>query len=164
MRDRLGARWNWRDISIILPFVLAVLVVMMWPVAHPAAPANREINLNASQFEFTPGRVEINRGDRVTINLTASDVVHGFYLDGYELAVRVTPGIPQNIEFIADRPGKFRFRCSVSCGPLHPFMIGEMVVSPNSPFWKAVALMVAASAGMLAYLWRFGAERSNYEQ
>lgn len=86
------------------------------------------------------------------ITLTASDVVHGFYLDGYGLKTRVEPGVSQRIEFVADRPGKFRYRCSVPCGSIHPFMIGELVVGPNIPFWRIIGVMLVAAAGMLIYL------------
>ena len=153
MFDRPHARRYWRHISIMLPFFLVAMMVLWWPVSQSVTPIDREINLNSTQFEFTPGRLEINQGDQVVITLTTSDVVHGFYLDGYDLETRVTPGISQRIEFVANQSGKFRFRCSISCGPLHPFMIGELIVSPNNPFWKAIVLMLVASAGMLTYLW-----------
>jgi heme/copper-type cytochrome/quinol oxidase subunit 2 len=154
---------RWRHISILLPFVLAALVILWWPTSQPWTPTEREIALDATQFEFSPSRLTVNQGDRVVITLTASDVVHGFYLDGYGLKTRVEPGIAQRVEFIADQSGKFRYRCAVSCGPLHPFMIGELVVSPNNPFWKAIALMLIASTGLLAYLYKFG-KRLSYEQ
>lgn len=152
-----------RHIGMLLPFVLAALVVGWWPVLQPITPIQHEIELDATQFAFEPGRLSVNQGDRVVITLTASDVAHGFYLDGYGLKTRVVPGIAQRIEFVADRAGKFRYRCAVSCGPLHPFMIGELVVSPNNPFWKSVALVLIASAGMMMYLYTFGKERSIYE-
>jgi heme/copper-type cytochrome/quinol oxidase subunit 2 len=118
--------------------------------------------LDATQFQFMPGRVEVNQGDQVVITLTASDVVHGFYLDGYGIERRVEPGVPQQITFVADQAGKFRYRCAVSCGPLHPFMIGELVVTPNAPFWRAAGLILVAVTGMLAYLWQSKGIR--YEQ
>jgi heme/copper-type cytochrome/quinol oxidase subunit 2 len=82
-------------------------------------------------------------------------VTHGFYLDGYGLEQRVTPGMSQEIMFTADQPGKFGYRCSVSCGPLHPFMIGELVVNTNFPFWRAVALVAVTLTGTIIYLWRY---------
>jgi len=91
----------------------------------------------------------------VILTLQASDVVHGFYLDSYGVEARVEPGISQQVEFVADRAGKFRYRCSVSCGTLHPFMIGELVVGPNLTFTRAVGLMVVTLAATLFYLWRF---------
>jgi cytochrome c oxidase subunit 2 len=83
-------------------------------------------------------------------------VVHGFYLDGYGLKTRVEPGVAQQIEFMAERAGKFRYRCSVSCGSLHPFMIGELVVNSNTPFWRVIGLVLLAVMGMLVYLWQSG--------
>ena len=43
-----------------------------------------------------------------------------------------------DIQFVANKAGKFRFRCSQSCGDMHPFMIGELVVAPNRPFTAGV--------------------------
>ncbi|HIQ04269.1 MAG TPA: hypothetical protein EYH31_01075, partial [Anaerolineae bacterium] len=135
----------WRAVRLLFPFALLALALVVVPAPALSSPTARYINLDATQFQFTPARLRVNQGDRVIITLTASDVVHGFYLDGYSLKTRVEPGIAQRIEFVADRPGKFRYRCSVSCGPLHPFMIGELVVNPNTPFWRAIGLTLTAT-------------------
>ena len=158
-RHRIAAL-PWRTFIWLLPFVLAAGLIAWWPALPLGEATTRQIALDASQFAFSPGRLEVHQGDWVAITLTASDVVHGFYLDGYGLETRVVPGVAQQIAFTADRPGKFRFRCAVSCGPLHPFMIGELIVSPNNPFWKTAGLVALALAAMLTYLWRFGAERT----
>lgn len=140
----------------LIAFVLLALGVLLVPLPEVSQATTRYITLDAKQFEFTPGRVHVNQGDRVVITLTASDVVHGFYLDGYSLERRVEPGISQKIEFVADKTGKFRYRCAVSCGSLHPFMIGELVVDSNTPYWRAAALVLLTAAGMLVYLWQSG--------
>jgi cytochrome c oxidase subunit 2 len=140
----------------LIAFALLTLALLFVPLPEMSQGTSRQIHLDARQFEFTPGRVHVNQGDRVVITLTASDVVHGFYLDGYGLKTRVEPGVSQKIEFVADRAGKFRYRCSVNCGSLHPFMIGELVVDSNTPFWRATGLVLLAAAGMLVYLWQSG--------
>ena len=78
---------------------------------------------------------------------------------------RVEPGINQTIMFIADQRGKFRYRCSVSCGPLHPFMIGELIVEPNLGFVRAAALALVVLAGLFANLrwFRSSEKRSSHE-
>jgi heme/copper-type cytochrome/quinol oxidase subunit 2 len=131
---------------------LLFLVILMWLVTPSAASQTYHIDM--TQFEFSPHRIHVNKGDHVVITLTSSDVTHGFYLDGYDIEQRVDPGIPQQIEFVADRSGKFRFRCSVSCGSLHPFMIGELVVEDNTPYHGAVGMAVFALTGMMIFLWR----------
>ena len=93
-------------------FGLLALMFLAAPLESAAAPAQHTIHLDARQFEFEPGRVRVNRGDRVTIRLTASDVVHGFYLDSYGLEQRVEPGVAREVTFVADQAGKFHYRCS----------------------------------------------------
>lgn len=141
-------------VRLFAPFVALALAILLMPVPVQAGGETRVITLDASQYEFAPGRVRVNTGDTVIIELTSSDVVHGFYLDGYGIKQRVQPGITERIEFVADRPGKFRYRCSVSCGPIHPFMIGELVIGPNIPFWRTAGVMLTAVGAMLTYLWK----------
>ena len=139
----------------LLPFIALGLVILLLPLPFSAAPVTHEVTMNAGQFAFDPPVLRVNRGDRVLLNLQATDVVHGFYLDGHGVDVRVEPGLAQRIEFVAERAGKFRYRCSVACGSLHPFMIGELVVGPNLPFIRAAGLALVALAATLFYLWRF---------
>jgi heme/copper-type cytochrome/quinol oxidase subunit 2 len=148
---------------IWLPVLVLMFAVWLLPLPGAAHAATHEIKLDASQYEYTPGRVRVNQGDRVIITLTASDVVHGFYLDGYGLEQRVEPGVSQQIIFTADKAGKFRYRCSVNCGSLHPFMIGELVVTSNTPYWRAIAIVLVAASGMLIYLWYTGRTQSFQE-
>lgn len=131
----------------------AAILTIPWPF-RPAS-TTRHFTVAGRQFAYEPGTLQVNQGDRVIITLTASDVVHGLYLDGYGLETRVEPGQSQTIQFVADKPGKFRYRCSVSCGTLHPFMIGELIVGPNTTFGRAVALLMLVVGGVLICLWRF---------
>jgi heme/copper-type cytochrome/quinol oxidase subunit 2 len=148
---------------IWLPVLALMLAIWLIPFPRTAHATTHEIMLDATQYEYAPGRVRVNQGDRVVITLTSSDVVHGFYLDGYGLERRVEPGVSQQITFTADKAGKFRYRCSVSCGPLHPFMIGELVVASNTPYWRAMGLVLIAAGGMLMYLWQSGKNKSYQE-
>lgn len=148
---------------IWLPVLALMLAMWLTPLPKTAHATTHEIMLDATQYEYAPGRVQVNQGDRVVITLTASDVVHGFYLDGYGLERRVEPGVSQQIIFTADKAGKFRYRCSVSCGSLHPFMIGELVVESNIPYWRAIGLVLIATGGMLVYLWQADKTKSYQE-
>lgn len=148
---------------IWLPVLALMLAVWLVPLPGTAHATTHEISLDATQYEYAPGRVQVKQGDRIVITLTASDVVHGFYLDGYDLERRVEPGVSEQITFTADKAGKFRYRCSVSCGPLHPFMIGELVVESNTPYWRAIGSVLVAAGGMLIYLWQTGRTKSYQE-
>lgn len=131
---------------LLLVLILGVLFV---PIPNTHEPRTHDVMVDASQFEFSPSRLTVNRGDTVQVTLAASDVVHGFFLDGYEIDFRVEPGTTQQFTFLADRSGKFRYRCSVACGTLHPFMMGELVVGPNVPVWRASALAIFVVGAML---------------
>jgi heme/copper-type cytochrome/quinol oxidase subunit 2 len=140
--------------GLALLFAVLILTILFLPVpANAAVGKTTVIQLDTSQYEFAPGRVDIQQGDHVVIELTSSDVVHGFYLDGYDIQERIQPGITKRIEFIADRSGKFRYRCSVTCGPMHPFMIGELIIGPHIPFWRSAGALFVAAIGMLIWLW-----------
>ena len=106
-----------KHLLTLIPFVLLAALALGLPVPAPAAPQTHYLTLDMAQYGFSPGRVRVNAGDTVVLTLQADDVVHGFYLDGYGIQQRVEPGIPRQVTFTADRRGKFRYRCSVSCGP-----------------------------------------------
>jgi heme/copper-type cytochrome/quinol oxidase subunit 2 len=146
MRSRLLSLW---------PFVGLALVILLVPIPFNSTPVTHELSMTADQFSFDPPVLRVKQGDRIRLTLQAADVVHGFYLDGHDIAVRVEPGISRQVEFVADQVGKFRYRCSVSCGTLHPFMIGELVVGPNLVLARSIGLMLVALAAILFYLWCF---------
>lgn len=120
---------------LLVVLVLAGLGWLLLPVPVSSSPTTHHISIDMTQFAFSPSRVEVSQGDHLVIDLTASDVVHGFYLDGYGIEQRVEPGLTRQITLIADKTGKFRFRCSVSCGELHPF-IQELMDIAMLPTWK----------------------------
>src|SRR3990172_5201564 len=145
----------------LLPYValatLAVTGVALVGLPSSAASsggAARSVSVEASSFAFTPATIEVDPGDRVTIELASADVVHGLHIEGYDVSLTADPGQPASATFIADRPGAFRIRCSVPCGPLHPFMSGRLRVGPPNTFWRAMVLaFLAVAVGGMA-LWR----------
>lgn len=134
-----------------LPAVLGLAVLFFPFPARLGPPVERTFRIEASRFAYTPSILKVNRGDRVTINLVSTDVVHGLAVDGYGLEMTGDPGQTARLTFIADRSGAFRFRCSITCGPLHPFMIGKIQVSDNTLLWRAVGLSFLA---VFTALWR----------
>jgi heme/copper-type cytochrome/quinol oxidase subunit 2 len=133
--------------------IIAGLLVAFTPLPIPRdEPTNRIFHVDASSFAFSPAELRVNPGDQVTIELASSDVVHGLYLDGYNLQISADPGQTTELTFIADQAGSFRFRCSVTCGDLHPFMIGKLHVGPNLLLWRGAGLAILAA---LAGVWRF---------
>jgi heme/copper-type cytochrome/quinol oxidase subunit 2 len=132
---------------------LAGVVIAFAPLpVRVEPPTQRTFRVEASQFAYNPGILKVNPGDIVTIELVSMDVVHGLYVDGYGISVTADPGQTTRLTFAAGKPGSFRFRCNVTCGALHPFMIGKLQVGPNIWLWRAIGLTILA---VLAVTLRF---------
>ena len=150
-----------RRICLEKLLLIVALGVALIPAPSPSvAPADRHIRLDAASFAYSPSVISVNPGDRVTLDLSSTDVVHGLYLDGYGLSLTAEPGQTARLTFTADRPGSFRFRCSVTCGPLHPFMIGKLDVGPNWLLYRAIGLAMLAALAGLPLARRYGISRS----
>jgi cytochrome c oxidase subunit 2 len=138
---------------IVTVFSLLALLVLVVPSPGVIlSTGERKIHVLARDYTYAPGVIRVSRGDRVTLVFEAEDVTHGLYLDGYGVDLVAVPGRASRATFVADRPGKFRLRCSKVCGTLHPFMLGELIVTPNSPFWRSIGLAILAAIGTVAFL------------
>ncbi len=112
-------------------------------------PIHSLIRVQAGQYSYAPSELRVNLGDTVTIELASTDSVHGLYIDGYGYSVQADPGQVASLTFIADRPGSFRFRCNVTCGALHPFMIGKLAVGRDTTMLRSAGLTVLGVLGLL---------------
>jgi len=142
----------------MLAFTIPLLIRLA-----PLQTRTRTISLEAKKYGYSPPRIVVNKGDTVIIKPTSLDVTHGFNLDGYPLEFIIKQqGIAylkytwedeqgnlntdwdkvSEVEFVADKTGKFTYRCTQTCGNLHPFMTGELIVRPNTPYHLAITLSV----------------------
>ena len=100
----------------------------------------KDINMKAESWRFTPNIIEVNKGDLVRLHFTtAQDEValyngHGFGIEGYNVNAFLLKGTQQTVEFIADKPGTFAFRCTSFCSAPeaalenHFNMVGKLIV------------------------------------
>ena len=150
--------------------ICVFLSLLLTPSGTASKGELKEFVIKAQQYFYTPHRIVVNQGDRVRIVLGSADVVHGFFLEGYDIEAEIHPGkIPfklrhpstekdftyvEEINFRANRAGKFHYRCSVTCGTMHPFMLGEFIVRPNYPFYAGIGgtLGILLSFFFLAFM------------
>ncbi len=134
----------------LLLFVMAGLVVAFAPLpVSPIAPQERTFRIDARQYAYSPSELKVNTGDKVTFQLVSTDVVHGLYVDGYDISIEADPGQTKTLSFVADKPGSFRFRCNITCGAMHPFMIGKLNVGSNNWLFRSLGLATLAVFGAL---------------
>jgi nitrous oxide reductase len=98
------------------------------------------IPVKVQSWKFTPNQIDVKKGDLVRmIFTTAQDEVelyngHGFGIEGYNVNVFLLKGTQQVVEFVADKPGTFTFRCTSFCSSPeaalenHFNMVGKFVV------------------------------------
>ena len=144
-------------------------------------PQTHIITLEAKKYQYSPSRIKVNKGDTIIFKPTSLDVTHGFLLDGYDLEFTIKQeGIVflkykwedddgstkidwdkvDEIELLADKAGKFSFRCIHICGNLHPFMTGELIVLPNQNYYLAVSLSLWVLVSLL-FWFRYGPSKKS---
>lgn len=70
-------------------------------------------------------------GEKVRFKITASDVVHGFWVPAFMIQIQNIPGVENQIEFTAQKLGTFPGRCNILCGRQHSQMLFDVkVVTP----------------------------------
>ena len=134
----------------------------------------RNITIRARQYAYKPETIRVSKGDVVHLRLISDDVIHGFYLEGYDIDAEVQPltskvilrqpsrpGESREVDeivFTANHEGKFRYRCSHTCGYLHPFMLGEMIVAPNRLLPASEGMAVGLLLGTVLISFRKGSK------
>ncbi len=121
-----------------------------WGWASPL-PVQRTFHVTARQYAYEPGVLLANRGDLVRLHVESADVSHGMYIDGYGVSGKAAPGQELDLQFVADKPGRFTLRCSETCGVFHPFMTGELVVEPNLLLPGSIGTAVGAAAAAVLF-------------
>ncbi len=122
-----------------------------------AESSPRIIELDARQFIFEPSIITIDVGEEIIFRVKSVDVTHGFYIDGKDVMEELKPGDVVDIGPISfDTPGKYKIRCAVTCGPLHPFMTADIIVEPNYSFYVFIVLTFVFAGITIAYLGKTG--------
>ena len=106
-----------------------MLVLIFGSVAAALAAETKVINITAQKYEITPETISVNLGDKVVLEVTATDTEHGFGLDAFDIGQNLPKGKTVTIEFVADKQGEFTIKCTSFCGWGHFGMNGKLVVS-----------------------------------
>jgi heme/copper-type cytochrome/quinol oxidase subunit 2 len=152
-----------QKIKILLIVIIGGLcgILIGW---SNTSPTSMELTIKARQYAFDPPVLRVNYGDTLRIKLVSLDVTHGFFLEGYDIDAKVNAQRKtfmfrhpsegedwtevEDFLFVADRRGKFRYRCSQTCGSMHPFMQGELIVEPNLTFNAGIGSVLGLLVGI----------------
>jgi len=131
----------------------ALAAIMLWPAvffshARPVLAQNdgvQVIEVRAKKYEYSPAPIHVKSGAKVQLKITAADHDHGFSIltvpdgsdsNGSTGLVFTSPqecwqlkkGETTTIEFLAQTPGTYSFKCCHTCGLGHRGMKGLLVV------------------------------------
>ena len=131
----------------------ALAAIALWPALcfpHPRPllaqnDAVRVIEVTAKKYEYSPEPIHVKSGSKIQLKITAVDHDHGFSIstvpdgsnsNGSDGLVLTSPqecwqlkkGETTTIEFVAQTPGSYSFKCCHVCGLGHRGMKGQLVV------------------------------------
>ena len=133
--------------------LVGATVVLCRDAARPMRQSTRPsqgvqtIEMIAKKYEFEPATIRVKQGTRVQLKIKATDHAHGFKIndvpEGTEMSgkpglvfasaqdcTKIEEGKTETVEFVAQTPGTYRFRCCVHCGWHHRAMNGQLIIEP----------------------------------
>ena len=137
---------------ILLPTAVAIVLglAIFSPGSAPARGQNTRvqvIEVTARKYEYSPAPIHVKSGAKIQLKITATDHDHGFSIttlpDGADSNAsaglvftsaqecwQLKKGERTTIEFLAQTPGTYPFKCCHTCGFGHRGMKGLLVVDP----------------------------------
>ena len=115
---------------LVIPLFLFLLSGLL-PAQQGASETEvREIRMTARKYRFDPQEFRVREGERVRLLITALDRKHGIQIKEFGIKTVLEKGKETVVEFVAERAGEYKFKCSVRCGWRHGSMKGKLIVEP----------------------------------
>ncbi len=133
-------------LSILTVSLLIVAMLLSLSMSLRAQNQNAQvIEITAKKYEYSISPIHVKAGTKVQLKITATDHDHGFKIatvpDGAQPTGaagliftsaqdcwQLKKGETTTIDFLAQTPGTYTFRCCHTCGPGHKGMKGQIVV------------------------------------
>jgi cytochrome c oxidase subunit 2 len=114
--------------ALLLPLVTGLSTMIV--VFHREASADPPIiAVKADRFQFTPNAITLKKGETVRLQLTSSDVMHGFLVKPLKIETDIVPGKVTELTITPKVAGTFRVGCDHYCGPGHSDMHMTLTVT-----------------------------------
>jgi cytochrome c oxidase subunit 2 len=152
-QSRLQDNWFIWIGGVIVPFlilvVLAVVTVDTTSALRTSSPGALRIDVVGKLWWWEvryPGRgivtaneIHIPRGTPIDLHLTSDNVIHSFWVPQLAGKMDTIPGQPNDLEFTADKVGRYQGRCAEFCGLQHAHMGVDVIVDTPADFGRWLA-------------------------
>jgi hypothetical protein len=146
-------RTHFINLAIVLLFGFVPAFIAQFFVEEPT---DRYLHIRSFRYGKEPSVIRCNRGDRLHLTFSTDDTGHSFFLQEFDMDVKVSPGqdevavfkaidptespvLTREVTVVAEHPGilkyfisKSNYRCHVWCGPMHAFEQGKLIILPNT--------------------------------
>lgn len=144
-----------RTINLLIVIVFGLIPALISQLLIPE-PVDRYIHIESFRYGKNPSVIRCNRGDRLHLTFSSKDTGHSFFLEEFDVDVKVSPSfedvtvfktsepsdrpyITKEIVLTAEYPGilnylvsRSNYRCHIWCGPMHAFEQGKLIIFPNT--------------------------------
>jgi cytochrome c oxidase subunit 2 len=135
-----------RFLTLAFVCVASVSIGIAVPANVPQNDANtKTIEISAKKYEFSPSEIRVAKGTHVELKVHSVDDTHGVKLDVYaegskdkatpglvfdhpDQNGKVSKGVDQVLDFVAQTPGTYDFKCAKFCGFGHDKMKAKLIV------------------------------------
>lgn len=130
--------------------ILAAATALTTGITAPTVAAQTDANtktveVSAKKYEFSPAEIRVAKGTHVALKVHSVDDTHGVKLDVYpegskdkgapglvfdhpDQNGKVSKGTDEVLDFVAQAPGTYDFKCAKFCGFGHDKMKGKLIV------------------------------------
>lgn len=113
-----------------------------WQFTYPEAGEKATVTGSPSK----PPTLVVPVGERVRYTITATDVVHGFWIPAFMIQRQNIPGITNSLEFTANKIGEYPGRCNILCGRNHAQMLFTIKVVSQADYQQYLETLKASVA------------------
>lgn len=113
-----------------------------WQFTYPEAGENATVTGTPSK----PPTLVVPVGERVRYTITATDVVHGFWIPAFMIQMQNIPGVTNSLEFTANEIGEYPGRCNILCGRNHSQMLFTIKVVSQADYQQYLETLKASVA------------------
>ncbi|WP_438754607.1 cytochrome c oxidase subunit II [Pararhizobium sp. O133] len=153
--EHAGALIAWGGVAVPAVILLALLGYAVWLMPamrpwNPVAANGNAIEVTGEQFWWrirypesedspafeTANEIRLPVGRPATFSLTATDVIHSFWIPSLGGKMDMIPGRTNRLTLKPTRVGLYRGPCAEFCGSSHTYMAFSVVVMEQNDFDK----------------------------